>query len=57
MAANPSRAGEIETGVARLLAPNGMGSRFKVLAARSPELPPLPGFSAALAPNWSPGQT
>jgi NADH dehydrogenase [ubiquinone] 1 alpha subcomplex assembly factor 7 len=57
MAANPSRAGEIETSVARLLAPNGMGSRFKVLAVRSPELPPLPGFSAAVAPNRSPGQT
>ena len=56
MAANPARAGEIESGVARLLAPNGMGSRFKVLAARSPELPPLPGFGAALPPNWSPGQ-
>jgi SAM-dependent MidA family methyltransferase len=49
MAANPQRAGEIETGVARLLAPNGMGSRFKVLAARSPDLPPLPGFRAAVA--------
>jgi SAM-dependent MidA family methyltransferase len=51
MAANPQRAGEIETGVARLLAPNGMGSRFKVLAARSPDLPPLPGFRAAVAPS------
>lgn len=51
MAANPQRAGEIETGVARLLAPNGMGSRFKVLAARSPDLPPLPGFRAAAEAN------
>jgi SAM-dependent MidA family methyltransferase len=53
MAANPQRAGEIETGVARLLAPNGMGSRFKVLAARSPDLPPLPGFRAAAEANRS----
>lgn len=50
MAANPSRASEIESGVARLLAPNGMGTRFKVLAARSRELPPLPGFEAAVTP-------
>jgi NADH dehydrogenase [ubiquinone] 1 alpha subcomplex assembly factor 7 len=56
MTANPQRAGEIETGVARLLAPNGMGSRFKVLAARSPGLPPLPGFRAA-ATVGSSGQT
>jgi SAM-dependent MidA family methyltransferase len=48
MAANPTRAGEIETGVARLIAPNGMGTRFKVLGVRTPELPPLPGFAAAL---------
>jgi SAM-dependent MidA family methyltransferase len=57
MTANPQRAGEIETGVARLLAPNGMGSRFKVLAARSPELPPLPGFRAAAAAGGSTAQT
>lgn len=44
MTANPARAGEIETGVARLIAPNGMGTRFKVIGVRSPELPPLPGF-------------
>lgn len=47
MAANPNRAGEIETGIARLMAPNGMGSRFKVIGVRSPLLPPLPGFAAA----------
>lgn len=55
MAANPARAAEIETGVARLLAPNGMGSRFKVLAARSQGLPSLPGFSAARVPDPAPG--
>jgi NADH dehydrogenase [ubiquinone] 1 alpha subcomplex assembly factor 7 len=57
MSANPARAAEIETGVARLLAPNGMGSRFKVLAARSPGLSSLPGFSAARVSNPAPGPT
>jgi NADH dehydrogenase [ubiquinone] 1 alpha subcomplex assembly factor 7 len=45
MSANPTRAGEIEAGVARLLAPNGMGTRFKVIGVRSPQLSPLPGFA------------
>lgn len=44
MHANPARAAEIETGVGRLLAPNGMGTRFKVIGIRSPQLPALPGF-------------
>lgn len=44
MAANPARAGEIEAGVARLIAPNAMGSRFKAIGIRSASLPPLPGF-------------
>lgn len=44
MSANPSKAGEIEAGVARLMAPAGMGTRFKVLGVRSSDLPPLPGF-------------
>lgn len=44
MSANPSKAHEIEAGVARLLAVPGMGDRFKVVAMRSPALPPLPGF-------------
>ncbi len=44
MSANPQRAGEIEASVARLIAPNGMGTRFKAVAVRSPSLPPLPGF-------------
>ncbi len=46
MSANPERAGEIETGVARIIAPNGMGTLFKVIGIRSPELPPLPGFGS-----------
>lgn len=45
MAANPGKAAAIETGVVRLMAPNGMGSRFKVLGLRSVDLPPLPGFA------------
>jgi SAM-dependent MidA family methyltransferase len=44
MAANPDRAGEIEAGVARLMAPAGMGSRFKAIGIRSASLPPLPGL-------------
>lgn len=44
MAANPARAAEIETAVARLMAAPGMGSRFKAIGIRRPDLPPLPGF-------------
>ncbi len=44
MAAHPAKANMIETGVARLMAPGGMGTRFKVLGVRSKGLPPLPGF-------------
>lgn len=44
MSANAARAGEIEAGAARLIAPGGMGSRFKVIGARSKGLPPLPGL-------------
>ena len=44
MAANPARAHEIETAALRLIAPNAMGARFKVLGARSPGLAPLPGL-------------
>ena len=40
MAANPGRAGEIETGVERLLSPTGMGQLFKAMAVRSATLPP-----------------
>lgn len=45
MAANPTRAAEIEAGVARLIAPGGMGTRFKAIGVRSPEVPPLPEFA------------
>ena len=44
MAANPARAGAIETGVQRLMAATGMGELFKVLAVRSGDLPPPPPF-------------
>ncbi len=44
MNANPAFAHEIELGVARLMAVPGMGNRFKALAVRSANLPPLPGF-------------
>lgn len=46
MSANPERAGEIEMGVARLMAPNGMGTRFKAIGLRSTGLPILPGFAS-----------
>lgn len=44
MGANPAKAGEIEAGVMRLMAPNGMGTRFKAIGIRSPNLGKLPGF-------------
>jgi SAM-dependent MidA family methyltransferase len=44
MAANPQRAGEIETGAQRLISPTGMGGLFKVMAVRSRTLPPPPPF-------------
>ena len=44
MAANPDKALAIETGVARLMAPSGMGSRFKAIGL-STGLAPLPGFA------------
>ncbi|MEO1709615.1 MAG: SAM-dependent methyltransferase [Pseudomonadota bacterium] len=47
MAANPARASEIESGVLRLMAPNGMGTRFKAMALRSADVAPLPGFETA----------
>ena len=46
MNADPAGANAIEMAVARLLSPSGMGTRFKVLGARSPHLPPLPGWPA-----------
>jgi SAM-dependent MidA family methyltransferase len=45
MAANPAKAPAIESAVARLMSPTGMGSRFKAIGIRSPSLPPLPGFA------------
>ena len=44
MAANPQRAATIEGAIARLMAPNGMGVRFKAIGARTPGQPPLPGL-------------
>ena len=44
MSANPDKAGAIEIGVQRLMAPVGMGSRFLAIGVRSAALPPLPGF-------------
>lgn len=46
MAANPAKALAIETAAQRLLAPAGMGTRFKVIGARSRQLPPLPGLAS-----------
>ncbi|MEM9029883.1 MAG: SAM-dependent methyltransferase [Pseudomonadota bacterium] len=50
MSHNPHRAGEIESAVARLLAPNGMGTRFKALGLRSTDIPTLPGFPPSFEP-------
>lgn len=44
MSANPAKAAEIELSVARLISPQGMGSRFKAIGIRSNALPRLPGF-------------
>lgn len=44
MAANPAQAGSLEVGVARLMSPTGMGTRFKVIGLRSPAVPLLPAF-------------
>jgi NADH dehydrogenase [ubiquinone] 1 alpha subcomplex assembly factor 7 len=46
MSANPDKAAMIEAGVARLLSPTGMGTRFKAVGLRSSALLPLPGFPA-----------
>jgi SAM-dependent MidA family methyltransferase len=45
MAANPGKANEIEMSIARLMAPQGMGTRFKAIGIRTPTLPALPGFA------------
>lgn len=44
MAANPAKAAQIETGIARLMAPGGMGTRFQVIGVRSSGLAPLPAL-------------
>ncbi len=44
MGKNPSHASAIETAVARLITPQGMGTRFKAIGVRSKTLPPLPAF-------------
>jgi NADH dehydrogenase [ubiquinone] 1 alpha subcomplex assembly factor 7 len=54
MAANPAKAAEIEASVARLIAPHGMGTRFRVLGFRSPALPPLPGLAPVDMPGNAP---
>jgi len=45
MSANPQKAAQIEAAVMRLMAPSGMGTRFKVIGVRSADVPPLPGFT------------
>lgn len=44
MTANPDKAPAIEADIARLMSPNGMGSRFKAIGLRYGDLPELPGF-------------
>jgi NADH dehydrogenase [ubiquinone] 1 alpha subcomplex assembly factor 7 len=44
MADNPDQAGALEAATQRLVSPTGMGSLFKVLAVRTPHLPPPPPF-------------
>lgn len=45
MSANPAAAAALEASSQRLLAPNGMGTRFKAIGVRSPGLAPLPPFA------------
>ncbi len=45
MAANPAKANALEMATARLMAPQGMGTRFKVIGVRSAGLAELPGFA------------
>jgi len=44
MAANPAQAAQIETAIARLIAPGGMGTRFQAVGVRSRDLAPLPAL-------------
>jgi NADH dehydrogenase [ubiquinone] 1 alpha subcomplex assembly factor 7 len=43
---SPAARGELEAGVRRLVEPEGMGERFKVLALTAPGAPPPAGFLA-----------
>lgn len=45
ISSNPAKAAEIEAGAARLMAPQGMGGRFKAMGLRSAGLPTFPGFT------------
>jgi SAM-dependent MidA family methyltransferase len=45
MAANAQEAANIEAGVQRLISPTGMGALFKVLAVRTPSVPPAVPFA------------
>ncbi|MGI9422320.1 MAG: class I SAM-dependent methyltransferase [Hyphomicrobiaceae bacterium] len=45
MHANSASAASLEAATLRLLAPNGMGTRFKAIGARSRDLAPLPCFA------------
>ena len=45
MAQNPTQASTIETGIMRLMAPNGMGTRFQAIGARNWVGPSLSGFA------------
>ncbi len=46
MAANAAQAAQVEAGIARLIAPGGMGTRFQALGARTRDVAPLPALQA-----------
>ncbi len=46
MAMNPGQASQIETSIARLMSPGGMGSRFQAIGVRSENISPLPALGA-----------
>ena len=46
MAANPAKAAQIEAGIARLIAPGGMGARFQAFGVRTREVAALPAIQA-----------
>lgn len=45
MASNATMANTLEMATARLMAPQGMGTRFKAMGVRSAGLPEMPGFA------------